>query len=863
MKNIAGPKSYPRIGGKILRWILPYAERECLMGDFHEMFLNILRNRGRLASWAWFWSQLILLLPQSLGDSIRWRFLMFRNYLIASWRGIKRYKGFSFINITGLAVGLVCFILIGFYVRHETSFDNFHEGGNRIYRVACQFPGNPYMGSDCYAVGPAPLAAALMEEVPEVELATKFGFPRNSFLGRGDDGFFVRVFYADSYFFNVFSFKLLAGDKIAALAEPNCAVISRNVAEKYFKGENPLGKTIFNNIKITAVVENVPENSHIQFDCVVSFANQFSLEERDQALQNWADSSYYTYVKLREGSDDRSLREKILSVVGKHLKLDEKRNYLLQPLESIHLKSHVNFEISPNNDIRVIVLFMSIAFLVLMIAGGNYMNIATARVSNRAKEIGVRKVVGAARNQLFGQFAGESILIVLISLALALILARLLLPFFSSFAGIKIPADRLFDPGFLAGMTAVAILMGFFAGLYPALFFSSFRLDDILRGTTSRLSGKERMRKILVVFQFGMAIILLSSGFVVFQQIHFIRSKTIGYDRENIVVLRLNDAGVLKSLEAFKNEIEKNSGVVGMTASSSIPTTVESGQTGIYEDQNGSSVGFHATVCAADYDFLNVYKMKIVEGRDFSKTYGTDEDHAVIVNEAFVRKANWKNPIGNKVATWIKGTVVGVVKDFHFQSLHLDIKPLVINCSPGRDTYASIRIRGDDVSGTLSHIKKTFERFRTRFPFEYRFLDDVFNGLYEPEQKLGTMLGLFSILAVFITCLGLFGLALNSCERRTKEISIRKVLGASSPGILALLWGEFANLIVIANILAWPPAYYFAKKWLQKFAYRMDLGIGTFILAGAFALSMALIAVSYQSVKAARANPVDSLRYGR
>ena len=632
----------PKILEVFLQALLSPDDRESLLGDFQEMYDQISNKGGVIRARFWYVFHVIKLIPAYVENKIYWSLSMLKNYFKIVLRNIKRHKGYSFINIAGLVTGMACFILMMLYVYHELSFDKFHENKNRIYRIAHQSPGNEYMGSDYYAVGPAPLAAALMEEAPEVDVATKFGFPRSILLGKGDDGFTIRVFYADENFFNVFSFRLIEGDKNTALAEPNCAVVSQDIVNKYFKGENPLGKTIFNIIKVTGVVENVPENSHIQFDCVISFVNLFSLEKREEALQNWKNSSYFTYVKLREGCDYQQFSKKILSIVDKHYEYDRERNYFLQPLESIHLKSHINFEFSQNNDIKLIYLFMSIAFLILIIACINYMNLSTARASNRAKEIGVKKVIGAKRGQLFKQFTAESILITLVSLVLALGIVCLLLPSFSSFVERDINIDNLLDWRFLTGLAAVILITGLSAGLYPALFLSSFHPVNIIKGTTSRRSGKEWVRSALVVFQFCTTTILLSFGLIVYKQINFIRSENIGYDRENIVVLRLIDGGVRKNLEAFKNEIKNDSRVLGMTASSGLPTTIESGSNGIYENEAGEEIRFHTHVFAADYDFLDVYRMEIVKGRDFSRKSGTDEENAVIVNETFVKKANWK-----------------------------------------------------------------------------------------------------------------------------------------------------------------------------------------------------------------------------
>jgi len=811
-------------------------------------------------------------MPAYVENKIYWSAAMFRNYLKIALRNMKRHKTFSIINISGLIVGLTCFILIFLYVRYEKSYDTFHENSDRIFRVATQDAGNMAKGNDTWASTSAALAPMLMDEFPEVRAATRFSPVDRLLLTKEDKSFYERGLFADEYFFDVFSFQLIRGNKKRILDNPDSIVISKRIAMKFFGNENPVGKTLncsLGDMEVVGIVENIPKNSHIQFDWLISFKQvKASIEaNRNPQFFWWGAINYYTYCLLKNESFKEPLENKIAASMNKKYKdfgwEDMRYLYHLQPLKSIHLQSHLNWEFSVNNSDKLILLFSVIAVFILAIACINSMNLSSALAAKRMKEIGIRKVVGGQRYQLFLQFTGESLLFSTWSLFSAVGLVHLLLPGFNRFVERSIEFGAVIESPFVLSMLAVLVGSGFLAGLYPAAVLSSFKPAHTLKGKTGVIGRRGSFRNLLVMLQFSITIALIISSFVMFMQIRYIQEKPLGYDREHVVIMRMTDPGIRKNFAAFKNTLLQNTKVNDITTSERPPTQISNiWGGGKFKTDNGVIVGFPTNLLWIDFNFLDFYRMDLLKGRTFSKTYGTDPTNAVIVNETFVRKLNWSNPVGKKIQIWNKEEkmVVGVVKDFHFQSMHNEIKPILIFCRPNNN-YIQIRIRSENIPETLGHIRKTFESFRTRYPFEYSFLDDNFNQMYNSERKLGQMLVSFSGLAVFIACLGIFGLASFTAERRTKEIGIRKVLGASVPIIIFLLSEGFLKWVIIANLISWPVAYYAMHKWLQRFAYRIDLGIGIFILSGVAALFIALLTVSFQTIKAATANPVDSLRY--
>ena len=795
---------------------------------------------------------------------------MLKNYLLTAWRNLNKNKGYSSLNILGLAVGMAVFVLIFLYVQHELSFDRWHEHADRIFRVVQHQPGNMYLGSDRFAVTQAPLAAALMQEFPEVTAATRIDTSGNVLFTLGEKNFLEQnVHWADPYLFKVFSVELLRGDPETSLDDPHSLLLCETVARKFFGDQDPIGQTVVyleeHAMHVTGVFKDFPKNSHFIMDVILPFDAKPILENRK--IESWGNSSFYTYFLLQEGADPGRLEGKFPDMYKKYRgdKGWDSAGYYLQPLTKLHLYSNINFDISPGSDIRYIYLFSSIAFLLLVIACINYMNLATARAAKRAKEVGMRKVVGARRNQLIKQFLGESTLLTLVALALTLGLVVLSLPVFNSFIQRDLSFDPQHNPALLLAVLGTFLLVGLLAGAYPAAYISRFKPISALRSTSSKGKGGALLRNLLVVFQFTVSVLLILSTVVVRNQLHYIQNKEMGYSRDHIVVLRPRDGNLHQQFEALKIELQSHPDILGVAASSSLPNHVSS-QTNAKWPGKPEDLRVPIYVCDADYDFLDVFDLKLAEGRNFSREFTSDAKGAFLINESARKAIGVDAPLGMQLNRWGNdkpaGQVVGILKDFHMHSLHQEIKPMYVFLDLEREyRNISIKIRGERIPGTLAHIEKTMQTFSPKYPFEYSFFDEVFDRAYRAEQRIGRIFSTFALLTVFIACLGLFGLSSFTAESRTREIGIRKVLGASSPSIVQLLSSDYIKKVLIANVVAWPLGYYAMFTWLQNFAYRIDLGVFPFLGAGLIALLIALLTVSFQTLRAASANPADSLRY--
>ncbi|MCI0496573.1 ABC transporter permease [candidate division KSB1 bacterium] len=798
---------------------------------------------------------------------------MINNYLKLVLRNIQRNKGYSFINIAGLVIGMTCFILIMLFVQYELSYDNFHENQDRIFRIIFQLPGEKFgMTEDILAITPAPLAAAMMEAFPEVESATRFDARNQLLLSRNEAHFFEAGVFADENFLNMFAFKLIKGDKNKVLDNPQNIVISQNVAKKFFGNDDPMGKTLtcsLGDFTVAGIAEDAPENSHIRFDWMLPFESQFQPEDRARRLNAWNWDNYYSFIKMQPGFDVKAFEEKLNAFIKtKNVDWEARTHfkYFLQPLRKVHLTSGYLYELGVPTDISLIRLFSAVAIFVLLIACINAVNLATANAAKRAKEIGIRKVVGSLRHQLFWQFTGESLFMSLLAFLLALALVSMLLPAFNHFVQRSIGWNIFMNKFGISGLMAVVILTGLISGVYPSLVLSAMKPVKILGKKNGDQQKGINLRNFLVLFQFSIAIVLMIASLVIFRQIEFIKDKDLGFNRDQILVVGGADSGLRENFEAFKNNLLQNPKVIDVTTSSELPTNIN-WATGIeFQKDNGENKLVHYQLLEVDYNFIDLFEMEMVQGRNFSRTFGSDSATALIVNETFVKQMDWANPIGKQVPQVWSGPddaryhIVGVVKDFHARPLHLNIKPIIMRCRPN-SYWIHIRIIPGNFDGTLTDIQNLYNRFKARYPFQHFFLDDQFNQMYQSEQKLGQILMYSNILAIFIACLGIFGLATYTAERRTKEIGIRKVLGASIPGIVSLLSWNFTKWVLIANIIAWPIAYCGMAKWLQNFTYRINLEWWTFVSAGFVTLLIALITVCYHSLNAAVANPVKSLRY--
>jgi len=801
---------------------------------------------------------------------------MLKNYLKIALRILRRYKAYSLINIAGLAIGLACCLLILAYVRHELSYDRYHQNTAQIYRVVeeLDLPGNKIH----MAITPAPFAPAMDNDLEEVVHAVRFMSSRNigeKVLVRFQDRYFYedKWFYADDAVFDIFTFPLAKGNPKTALKEPLSVVVTEEAARKYFGDEDPMGKVLnvtdeYNqyDFLITGVLKNIPLNSHFRFDFLASF---ITLEKHYRFnLPNWFNHAYYTYLLLEKGCNPKDLEKKFPGLVEKYTgKVGASvLKPHLQPLSSIHLHSHLQSEIEANSDIAYVYVFSAIAFFILLIACMNFMNLATARYACRTREVGVRKVVGARRPQLIRQFLGESILFSLVALPVSILLVELLLPAFSSLIGRKLAFNYFSNWLVLIGLLGVTFLVGCLSGIYPALFLSAFEPVKVLKGTFLSGSRGAHLRKGLIVFQFAISIILMVSTAVIINQVDYLRTKKLGFQKEQVLVLPLRSKETRIRHELLKYEFLKNPRIMKVTMSSGLPGRIRhywAINSQLTEELFAAKKKvMSAWVLMVDHDFIKTLGMEIIEGRDFSRDFATDEKEAVIINEQAAKEFGWTSPLGMRVKTEnMDGYVIGVVKDFHFKPLYQLIEPIVIYIKPSFFEYASLRISPDGIPSTLADLKDKWKELAPDQPFEYFFLDSDFDSVYRSEERVGKLTGSSTLLAIFIACLGLFGLASFTAEQRTKEIGIRKVLGASIPAVVALLTREFTKWVVVANIVAWPVSYFVMHRWLQNFAYRTNIGLLNFLLAAAVTLTVALLAVSYQAIKAAAANPVEALRY--
>lgn len=805
---------------------------------------------------------------------------MFRNYFKIAWRNLIHNKWFSAINILGLSIGLATCLIIMLFVSHELSYDRFHKKADRIARV--YFEGDVQGGKMKETTVMAPVAATMKRDFPEVEDATRlqsFNWAPKLLVDnrefRSD-----RVAYADPNFFDVFTLPFIQGNSKTALTEPNTVVLTKDVARKYFGKEDALGKIIRfkaenkTPMKVTGVIENIPSNSHFRFGLLASME---SVEDAKQ--QSWMSSGYFTYIVLKNKSDLEKLGAKIPGLVDKYIgpqmkdgtgqTLAEFRSggssltFHLQQLTDIHLYSDFQYDLSAPGDIRYVYIFGVIALFMLLIACINFMNLSTAGASKRSREVGIRKVLGSLKGELIKQFLAESILIAAIALLLSLVLIKLALPLFNHLSGQELTFSFIRQPLLIPALIGIALLTGLIAGSYPAFYLSSFKPVAVLKGKWIPVKGRISFRSALVVFQFFISIMLIVGTTVVYRQLSYMRHKDVGYDKDKVMVL--SNVGALgNKMDVFRQQLQSDPAVVSVSASRYLPAG-DSGNNNFFvctEQDPGRLV--KTLRYEVDEQYIPTLGIQVKEGRNFSREYGTDSS-AVIVNEAAVKALGWKgNPSGQTISRTSKGEkelyhVVGVVKDFHFRSLHEHISPLLMVLAPYPGSLV-IKVSTTDIPGFTAKLRQSFAAYGAEDPLDYSFLDERYHNTYSAEQKIGTILGIFAGLTIFIACMGLFGLAKFTAEQRTKEIGIRKVLGASAAQLSAMLSRDFLKLVLIACFIAFPIAGWAMYKWLQDFAYRIDVEWWIFAAAGLTAVLIALLTVSFQAIRAAMANPVESLR---
>lgn len=799
---------------------------------------------------------------------------MLKNYLKVAFRNIKRQKGYAFINISGLAIGMAACFMILLWVHDELNFDAYHENADRIYRLTIDANLGRHMRAP---VSPTPAGPAIVQEFPEVLQFARITRPNRSPVIVGEKEYFEEnVAFADDSIFDVFSFPFLKGDPKTALATAYSAVITEETAKKYFGDDDPIGKMIkFESDReyaIMGVVKDVPPNSHFTFNILRSMETQNT--ENRQLMENWFAISQYTYVLLEESADAEALEEKFPAFIDKNMGTILKSYGAslvlhIQPLKRIHLHSDFPGDIEAQGDIMYVYLFSGIALFVLIIACINFVNLSTARSATRAKEVGMRKALGAVRQKLMGQFLGESVLYSLLSLLLSIGLILVAMPWFNAIVGRSLNLNILQVPWLVPGFISLALLVGIIAGSYPAFFLSSFHPVRVLKGRLKTGTKNIFFRRLLVISQFAISIALIIGTIMVYKQIVYMKSTDLGFDKEHVVVLPGLPDIMPDSYQTLKDEFKNIPGVINIGASSMVPgrglTKSLFQPEGFAQDQSQPM-----DYWSIDPGCLPTLGIKIKAGRNFSEDLSTDQTESALINETAAEKFGWSDPLGKQFILSPDQTdqegearinVIGVVKDYHSTSLREKIEPMILFYDPTQYTTFAIRVAPSNIQRTLSLMRNKWKKILPQKPFDYFFLDESFDSQYRAEERMGNLILRFSVLAVFIGCLGLFGMASYTTEQRTKEIGIRKVLGASTSVIVRVLSKEYIFLVAIGNLIAWPTAYLLMKSWLDNFAYRTSLSIWVFLAAAMLSLTVALLTVSFQSVKAALANPATSLRY--
>ncbi|MEP7233469.1 MAG: ABC transporter permease [Ginsengibacter sp.] len=808
---------------------------------------------------------------------------MIKNYFKIALRNLAKYKFISFINLFGLTIGLTCCLLITTYILNELSYDRYNKNAENIYRVTRSFNNQDGVVSLNLSTVSPPFGYYFPTDFPEIKKMTRL-------LNSGTTPFKYKeklisepnVYFADENLFNVFTLDVVKGNPKTALQEPFSVMMTEEVAKKYFGNEDPINKVIRANnqfdVKVSGIYKAFPANSFMHPGMLVSFNTlKDSVVYGEKNLRtNWGNNSFFTFLELPDHYDPKKMIARFPAFLDKRMsgeyggKQASKFTSLgLQKLTDIHLYSHTDYEAEPNGDISRVYIFSAIALFILLIACINYMNLSTARSALRAKEIGIRKVIGARKKELIFQFLSESVLITWAAILIAFVCLYLTLPWLNNISGQELSLNILMKWQVLLQVFLAPFVVGILSGIYPALFMSSFQPVQTLKGLFKVRGSSISFRKVLVVAQFAISIVLIITTIIVFQQLRYMQETSLGYDKEHLITLPYNNS-INTQYETFRNELMRNAGITDVARSSRIPT-------GRLLDANGAStiagdslrpVTADIKYLAADYDFIPTYGVHIVAGRNFSRAYSMDTTN-FILNEASVKAVGWKSPqdaIGKDFKYGdTKGHVIGVIGDFHFESLRQKIVPIILENAPvtssdSRFNSLSIKVAGNNIPGALAAVEKIWKKYLPEIPYEYTFLDDRFTQLYQAEQRQGTIFTVFACIAIFIACLGLFGLSAFAITQRVKEIGVRKVLGANVSSIVTLLSKDFLKLVLVAAIIAFPVAWYAMTHWLQDFAYRINIHWWVFVLAAILALIVALVTVSFQAIKAAVANPVKSLR---
>lgn len=870
----------PKWADRFLEWYCNPSLLEGIQGDAYELYNRTLKNRSRrVANVKYVWNVLRFFRWSNIRRSQSQpaaNFMMFKNYLTVFKRDFIRQKGYSFLNVFGLAIGVACFLLISLYIRDEYSFDRMHSKADRIYRIHEIMQSNGV--GERSASQPFPVAEALLNDHrSQIEKTVRFfnyQAPTLALATIDNKKEFneSRIFCTDSTFFDVFDFHLIEGDPKTALNTPQTIVLTESMAKKYFEGENAVGKYLKfqdnTNLLVTAVIEDVPFNTHFQFDALISFSSLDQIFDfRVPQRWHWFWNPCWTYLLLKDKSDAPAVQAAMPAFVQKYFPEFLRNDVTMElfPLTDIHLKSSMDYEIQPNSSLTTVYVFASIAVFVLLIACINFINLSTARAANRAKEVGMRKTLGGHRLQLITQFLFESMLVCLLSIIIAIAIVILTLPAFNAFAEKNIAITALSEPFYLLMLALLLLGVGTISGIYPAFVLSSFKPITVLKGNLNRESGSV-FRKSLVVVQFTLSIILLVGTGVAIDQLKMLQRNDTGFARENVLMIPVMRSPVANNFRSLKNEFLRNRNTLSVTAVEEMVGAKH--QVGNYLFEGLPEARPFPRLCV-HYDFTKTFDIPLVSGRDFSEDVNTDDSLALVVNETFVKQMGWGSneaAIGKTFGSGGNHRIIGVVKDFNFTSRHQPIRPLVLelNTTPRafdvRIKYMAVRISDNDVTSTIDWLAQQWKTQVPGWPFEYFFLEQNLQNLYKAENKMGKITIVFSGLSILVACLGLFGLSTYTAEQRKKEMSIRKVLGGSSLNIFMLFSQHFFTLILIANVVAFPLAYVLMKQWLASFAYHVDINFGLFAIAGLAAASTALLTICYQALRSANSNPAEVLK---
>ena len=865
----------PRI---LLKLMSVYYEKHSVIEDSEETFSEIMKSEGSFKAKRWYWGNALKSVAGYLKLIVSWRLTMLKNHLKIAYRNFIRHKLYSFINVFGLAIGLSICMIISLWVLRELSYDRFHEKGHRIYRIERElFRDNLYRR---WPITGGLYKQALIDDFPEIENAVRFWRREFAIKDHKNDHHRQGMFAVDNSVFEIFDFSLEDGDEQSALSDPMTVVLTRENADKYFGKGEAVGKSLTfewegeqTDFKVTGILDQVPENSHIHFDMLISIAS-FAEEE----FSDWRSNYLYTYVLVSKNTSKSQLEGKLktfvtqrlepyygdLLILNREMGIHEVLKMHLVPITDIHLHPSTNWEVEAGGSISSVYIFSSIAILILIIACMNFVNLSTARASKRAKEVSLRKTVGAEKRQLRVQFIQESVLLAFVSLALALVISSLFIQTYNDIFAENLSLSLLLQLKNLLLLLGATFAVGVMAGLYPAFYLTRFEPVEVMKSGPVSGSGKSIFRRNMVIVQFGISIILIIGLFTVYKQMKYIQTRSLGFDKENVVILPVRSQQISQNYQSFRNDLKSNPQIISASASAEVPADFHYSNTNYRRLDSDEPIILYLFFC--DYDYVDTYGMEVIAGRAFSRDFGTDTEGTIMLNESGVHRFGWKpeEAIGKK----LKGPyseeavkVIGVVKNFNYKSLRREVEPMAMLLYPDYIRKISVRIMPGDIGRTLNFIHKVWETVFPGDQFEYSFLDNRINQLYEREKKMQDLFIIFSALSILVACLGLLGLVSFTAELKTKEIGIRKVLGASTGHVIVLLSKEFIKWIMLANIVAWPLAWFMMNKWLQNFAYRANIGWIVFFLAGFVTMAIAVFTFIFQTVRTASAKPVDSLRY--